>query len=82
MWLAVNIITDFILAVFPATFLWQLNIQLRKKIGLMLVMGLGILSASPQLSFSEILVKAHELQFHGRYNYQGCANQVPRIKIR
>lgn len=39
-----NIITDFILAVFPATFIWQLNMKLRKKIGLIFVMGLGIFS--------------------------------------
>ena len=47
---AVNVITDFILAVFPATFIWQLNMKLRKKIGLTLVLGLGILSVSAQLS--------------------------------
>ena len=49
---AVNVITDFMLAVFPTTFIWQLNVKLRKKIGLTMVMGLGILSASAQLSLS------------------------------
>ena len=38
-----NALTDLILAVFPATFLWPLNLKLQKKIGLILVMGLGIL---------------------------------------
>lgn len=41
---SVNVITDFILAVFPATFIWQLNMKRRRKIGLILVMGLGIFS--------------------------------------
>lgn len=39
-----NVVTDFILAVFPATFIWRLKMKLRRKIGLMLVLGLGIFS--------------------------------------
>ena len=48
---AFNVITDIALAIFPATFLWNLNMQLQKKIGLMSVMGLDVLSASAQPSF-------------------------------
>ncbi|KAM0801496.1 hypothetical protein BDR22DRAFT_176098 [Usnea florida] len=41
---SVNVISDFVLAVFPATFIWQLNMKLRRKIGVLFVMSLGIFS--------------------------------------
>ena len=81
---AVNVITDFILAVFPATFIWQLKMERRKKIGLTLVLGLGILSVSARLSLSTVvkISEAQDLQLYGRNNHQGGANQISGIKIR
>lgn len=79
---AVNVITDFTLAVFPATFIWQLNMKLRKKIGLILVMGLGILSVICSASLFEMFLKAHQLQFHGRYDHQSGADQISGSKNR
>ncbi|KAL9071310.1 MAG: hypothetical protein Q9161_004326 [Pseudevernia consocians] len=79
---AVNVVTDFTLAVFPATFIWQLNMKLRKKVGLIFVMSLGILLAICLTFLLRKFLTAHKLQLHGRYNYQSGANQIPGSKIR
>jgi hypothetical protein len=41
--IAFNAITDLYLAVFPTTILWRLNLELRVKLGLVALLGLGIL---------------------------------------
>ena len=43
--LAWNILTDLYLAVLPATFLYRLNLTLRKKLGLFALLGLGATAA-------------------------------------
>lgn len=44
LWLAVNSATDFFLAVFPTIIFWSLNLRLRIKISLIILMSLGILA--------------------------------------
>lgn len=39
--------SDFVLAIFPSTWLWKLNMKIRVKISLAVVMGLGILFVAP-----------------------------------
>lgn len=40
---AFNAATDAYLAVFPVCIFWNLNLELRTKIGLMVLLGLGVL---------------------------------------
>lgn len=41
--IAFNAATDLYLAVFPTYIFWNLNMKIRAKIGLMVLLGLGIL---------------------------------------
>lgn len=40
--IVVSIVTDFIGAAFPIILLWKVDIPLRRKVGLCLLMGLGV----------------------------------------
>lgn len=40
---AVSVVTDFIGAGFPVVLLWKVDIPLRRKVALCLLMGLGIM---------------------------------------
>lgn len=40
---ALNAATDAYLAIFPVYIFWNLNIELRIKLGLMVLLGLGVL---------------------------------------
>ena len=73
---AVNIITDFTLAVFPATFIWQLNMKLRKKIGLTLVLGLGILSVSAHISLFKDLGSSRTAVLWSRQPSRLCKSNL------
>lgn len=41
----VSVVTDFIGAAFPVVLLWKVDIPLRRKVGLCLLMGLGVVTA-------------------------------------
>ncbi|KAF2962889.1 hypothetical protein GQX73_g10686 [Xylaria multiplex] len=41
---SLNVVTDFILAVIPATIVWRLQLSVQKRLGLIILLGAGILS--------------------------------------
>jgi len=41
-----NAVTDFFLALFPVVIFWNLNVKLRRKIGLLMILGAGVFGAA------------------------------------
>jgi hypothetical protein len=48
-YVALSALVDLFLAVYPATVLWKLQMNRKKKIGLSVILGMGILFVPPHL---------------------------------
>jgi len=55
-----NLIMDSIIVILPMPMLWRLQMQTKKKIGLIIVLGMGAMSV-PAASSREICIRAHTI---------------------
>ncbi|KAL8829800.1 MAG: hypothetical protein Q9191_001803 [Dirinaria sp. TL-2023a] len=63
---AYSALVDFYLALYPTTVLFQLKINMKKKIGLSCVMGIGVIAGAVAIYKCATL---HELEEHADYTY-------------
>ena len=71
----VSIVSDFGLSLFPIVFLYQLNMKLKPKIGISIVMGLGIVTGSCSIVRTVLNGKA----LAGDATYGGLTNWFWRL---
>ena len=60
----VSIVTDFIGAAFPIVLLWNVDIRLRSKIALCLLMGLGAVYVSAPVSLNGLLINVQNGHYY------------------
>lgn len=51
----ISVISDFVLALFPIALLWKVPIQTRIKVGLCILMSLGLMSVPPLSSAADLI---------------------------